>query len=221
MPGLHNGVLEFRELVELLAEEVLDALEELDVVLGHECDRAPRSAGARRAANAMDVVLGVLGNVVVDDEVHGRHVQPARRDVGTNEDPLLLGLKALQGAQSLRLRHLPVQADRRPSQVPEKDRQLLRREASICKDHHGVMGIVGDERCKVGLFEFGGDEHVVLHQARSRVVLRADLDLYRSPEARPLQLRHLRCHRRGEKERVPLGRDDLQDLVEGLIEVHR
>ena len=58
-----------RPLLHALARHRLDALHELDVVLRHERDRLARAARARGASHAVDVVLRVCRDVVVDDGV--------------------------------------------------------------------------------------------------------------------------------------------------------
>mmetsp|Transcript_38111 Transcript_38111/g.109002 ORF Transcript_38111/g.109002 Transcript_38111/m.109002 type:complete len:368 (+) Transcript_38111:705-1808(+) len=80
---------------------------------------------------------------------------------------------------------------------------------------------VSDEGREVRLLEFVREENVVLHEAFCSVVLGAHLHLDRPPQGGPLELGHLGRHRGGEEERVPLARDDLQNLVQGLVEVHR
>mmetsp|Transcript_109614 Transcript_109614/g.320821 ORF Transcript_109614/g.320821 Transcript_109614/m.320821 type:complete len:236 (+) Transcript_109614:541-1248(+) len=107
-----------------------------------------------------------------------------------------------------------------PAQMPQHDRQLLRVEAGVDKDHDGVMLEVSDQGRKVRLLELVRYEHVVLHQGLHCVMLGANLYLHRSPQGSPLQLRDLGSHRRGEEEGVPVARHHLQDLVQGLVEVH-
>src|SRR5262249_21916408 len=71
---------------ELEADEALDRLESLDVLLAREAERVAGRAGTRRPADAVDVILGVERQVVVHDVRHALDVEPARRDVGRDED---------------------------------------------------------------------------------------------------------------------------------------
>ncbi len=66
----------------------------------------------------MDVVLGVRGDVVVDDHVDVRYVQAAGGDVGGEEDGAGLGLELVEGAQPLVLAHVAVQGDGGEAQGP-------------------------------------------------------------------------------------------------------
>src|SRR4029453_4221978 len=76
-----------REVVRQLEPDVLlDRLEPVHALLAGERDRVPRSARARRAAGAVEIVLGVEREVVVDHVRHVVDVESARRDVGGAED---------------------------------------------------------------------------------------------------------------------------------------
>src|SRR5262245_37671445 len=70
---------------QLEADELLDRLQPLDVLLAREADRVPRRAGARGAADAVHVVLGVEREVVVDDVGDTLDVEAARGDVGGDQ----------------------------------------------------------------------------------------------------------------------------------------
>ena len=71
---------------DLLADEFLDRLERERARLVHEADRLAARPRARRPADAVHVVLGVLRQVPVDDVAHRLDVQAARGDVGGDQD---------------------------------------------------------------------------------------------------------------------------------------
>ena len=54
-------------LLDFLAEEVLDGLEAVDVGIADEGDGGAVAIGAGRTSDAVDVVFGIMGHVVVDD----------------------------------------------------------------------------------------------------------------------------------------------------------
>ena len=64
-----------------------------------QADRLARRARPRGAADAVDVVLGVLRQVPVDDVGHPLDVQPARGDVGRDQDRQLAVLEVVQDLQ--------------------------------------------------------------------------------------------------------------------------
>ena len=71
---------------------------------------APVSFGARRAADAVDVVLGHQRHVEVDDVAERGDVDAARRDVGGDQHPVLAALEAGERLGALRLRTVAVDA---------------------------------------------------------------------------------------------------------------
>ncbi len=66
----------------------------------------------------------------------------------------------------------------------------------------------------------GGNEEVLLPESVHSAVLCVHLHLDRVLQARPLKLLDFCGHGGGEELRAPFARDDLQDLVDLLLEVH-
>ena len=71
---------------DLLARGPLDIAQIAALVGGAEGDRNAIRAGARGAADAVDILLGNVGQVEIDDVADARDVDPARGDVGRDED---------------------------------------------------------------------------------------------------------------------------------------
>ena len=57
-----------------------------------------RPSGSPGAANAMNVSLGVIRNIVIDDVADSLHVQPPRRDIGGDHNIHRVVLELLDGA---------------------------------------------------------------------------------------------------------------------------
>ena len=70
-------------LVDLFAQEALYLAELGLVIQADECDGAAFGAGAGGSAYAVDVVLGVMGNVIVDYQVYVVDVYSARYYIGS------------------------------------------------------------------------------------------------------------------------------------------
>src|SRR5712664_3866237 len=68
-----------------LVGQALDALELAAFAAVAERQRDARGAGARGAADAMDVALGVGRQLVVDDVRHAHHVDAARGEIGGDQ----------------------------------------------------------------------------------------------------------------------------------------
>ena len=79
-----------------LANEALDGGEFFHVLVGDEREGIPCLIRAAGAADAVDIILGVLRNVVVDDMADPRDVDAASGDVGSDHDLVFSGLEAVQ-----------------------------------------------------------------------------------------------------------------------------
>lgn len=69
----------------LLTDQALDVAQPVPFSRFAERQRTAVSAGSCGPADAVDVGLGFVGNVEVDDEGNAFDVDPARRDVGGDQ----------------------------------------------------------------------------------------------------------------------------------------
>ena len=83
------------ELLNLLAEEMLYLLELIDFSLAHESNGDAVAVGTGCTAYTMYIILGVMGNVVVDDDAYVVYVNTSTDDVGCNKHIHLSGLEAV------------------------------------------------------------------------------------------------------------------------------
>ncbi len=70
----------------LIFDELLDVAEEIDFIFGTEGDGEAIGSGATGPADAVDVGLGLVGEVVVYDQSDVFHIDPASGDVGGDEN---------------------------------------------------------------------------------------------------------------------------------------
>src|SRR5262249_4478564 len=82
---VHEGVVVRPLRRNLLADELLDGLDAQRARLVHHADRLAAGAGAGRAADTVDVILGVVGEIPVHDVTDRLDVQSARGDVGRHQ----------------------------------------------------------------------------------------------------------------------------------------
>src|SRR5690606_1008958 len=92
-----------RHLVERDLGQPLDVAQVIALVLGAEADRHALAPGARGATDAVDVLLGHIGQLEVDDVAHAGDVDPACRDVGRDEHADAAGLEVTQCSFALGL----------------------------------------------------------------------------------------------------------------------
>ena len=71
-----------------------------------QADGLSLRAGPGGAADAVDIVLGVLREVVVDDVAHLLDVQAARGHVGADHDRELAALEIVEDLEALSLLHV-------------------------------------------------------------------------------------------------------------------
>src|SRR6266436_5801137 len=88
---------------DLLADELLDGLEQERARLVGEADGLAGGAGARRPPDPMNVVLDVLGQIPVDHVAHTLDVKTPRRDVGRYQDRQRAFLEVVQDLEPLLL----------------------------------------------------------------------------------------------------------------------
>jgi hypothetical protein len=113
-----RGVLCSRCVVEIghrhsrqpLVDGALDVADAALVLGRNQRKRRPRQLCARCTADAVYVVLRRRRHVEVDDVPERRHVDPSRRDVGRNEDPILTTFEPGKRVGALRLRPVAVDA---------------------------------------------------------------------------------------------------------------
>ena len=168
----------------------------------------------------MDVALDVVRNVVVDDVRDALDVEPARRDVGRDDDVELAVLQPLDRAFARRLRHLAAQRRAGEPARLELLAELGRRLASAHEDQHRVE-IFGleDARQRVELVEAAHlDEPLV--DRRDRGGLRFDLDLDGVLEVMRDDLANAIRQRRGEERHLLLLGHLAEDALDVLDEAH-
>mmetsp|Transcript_9965 Transcript_9965/g.21144 ORF Transcript_9965/g.21144 Transcript_9965/m.21144 type:complete len:347 (-) Transcript_9965:242-1282(-) len=199
---------------------MLDPLVELHVVLTHDRHRTPRTPRARGAPHAVDVVLRVGGELVVDHQVDRGDIEPSARHVRRDENRPLARLELVERGEALGLRELAVERDGGEAERAEHERDPLHGRARRGEDDGGVAGELIAHVREVAVLVLRRHEHVLLDELLDRRVLGGDLHLHRVAQARALQLLHLGSHRGGEEVCVPLLGRGLQDDVQLLLEVH-
>ncbi|PWB76904.1 MAG: hypothetical protein C3F15_04360 [Holophagae bacterium] len=117
---------------DLVADVLVDGVEGVHVILARQAERRALGADPGRAADPVDVVLGVLRQVVVDDVADALDVQPPARHIGRDQDRQGAVAEVVEHAQALGLHDVagegaggvPVAVqllDQAPSAVPGVD----------------------------------------------------------------------------------------------------
>ncbi len=98
--------------LDLVAGQFLDRGDLVALGGGGEGDRGAGGAGAAGAADAVDVIVRLPRHVIVEHVADALDVQPARGDVGGDQDVDVAGLEPLQLLQALGLLHVAVDRGR-------------------------------------------------------------------------------------------------------------
>ena len=89
----------------------------------------PERPGAAGAADAVHVIVRMMRHVEIEHVAHGRDVEPARRDVGGDQQLDLAAAELLERGGARRLVHVAVQRDRRKSVADQ--RAVQRRDLAL------------------------------------------------------------------------------------------
>ena len=94
---------------DFLADEPGDGGQVLGILRRRQGVGVSRQSGAPGAADPVHVILGVAGDVEIEDVAHVHDIQAAGGHVAAYQELEIAVLEALQGFHARRLRHVPVQ----------------------------------------------------------------------------------------------------------------
>ena len=182
----------------------LDVGQRHRVELAGEADRVALRTEARRAADAVHVVLGVERQVEIEDVAHVLDMQAARGDVGRDEDLQLAALELREQLFALGLRHVAGEHADREVGALERARDLLAPHLGV-DEHHRAVGVhareQADEQRQLFLVRRQVDH---LAHAVGRDVVGLDDELLRVVHVLVRELQHAVAERRREQQALAL-----------------
>ncbi|MCB9533683.1 MAG: hypothetical protein H6698_05120 [Myxococcales bacterium] len=203
-----------------LADRPLDRLEILGLFGVDQRDGDTRAARPAGATDTVDVALGLVRELEVEDVRHVVDVEAARREVGRDQHADRAAAEAVERALARILRLVPM--DRRRDDAValevlhepvgavlgprEHDRPL----------HRGLRQQLGDQPALVGLV----DEQDALIDALDGRRLRRHLDAHGVVEKARRELGDRTRHRRREEQVLPLGRQHAEHAPDVVDEPH-
>ena len=204
-----------------LARGALDELEHAALARRDEEDRAALAAGPAGAADTVHIGFGVVGDVVVDDVAHARHVDAPGSHVGGHDEVDVAGAQLLDGALAQRLLQIAVQCCGGVTPGGQLVGEFDRGGLGAHEDDGGVEVLFG--------FEDAGQRVELVGAAHLPVALRdlrhsggggGNLDLLRIAQ---VAVRHAtdRLRHGGREERhLTFARQRFEDLVDCVDEAH-
>ena len=210
-PGLEIGIL---HLVDLDAGEPLDGQQQRAFLGRDERPGDARLARPGRAADAVDVDLGVLGQVVVDDVADAVDVEPAGGEVRRHEHAQLVAAELGHDPVPLGLVHVAVDCVRVDALAADVLAQGVNRVLGPAEDQGEGRVLVGEQVDEQPLLVPGLDREVVLgdlgHGEAGRA--RRDHDLLRIVHVLAGEPLDLGRDRRRDEDRLVVVADRPQDL---------
>src|SRR5690606_6764504 len=185
----------------------LDVAQVLALVLRAEADRNALAPGARGAADAVDVLLGHVGQLEIDDVADARDVDPARGDVGRDEHLDAALAELVERTFALRLALVAVDRVGGEARLGELLHHPVGAVLGAGEHQHAVhlarlqalAQSHGQQRLLLGL----ADEADVLLDALGSGRRRRDRDLGRIGQVLTGELADRLGHRRREEQRLP------------------
>src|SRR5579862_3344341 len=206
-----------------LADEFFDRRNRLVVDRRHQRDRRAAQTGAAGAADAMDIIVGVMGDVEIEDVAHSRDIETASGDVGGDQQRHLAIAERLERRRARRLIHIAVQ--RRGVEFMPHERAVQQRDLALAvAEDDGVLEAFGRadqlSQC-LALFRrvaAGGDEKLGDVGCGGRGL--GDLDAHRIVQEGIGDALDFRWHGGGEKQCLPRERHQLADALDVRDETH-
>ena len=205
---------------DVLADELLDLLERLHGLARDEGDGEALLAGTARAADAVHVVLGHVGQVEVDDVVHLGHVDAACQHVGGHQDVGLAAAEVLQGATAAALGLVGVDGLGVETGGLKRFGALLGAVLGAGEHDDALVALVVEHRFQKLLLLAVGDGHDVLGHGGSGLAVAGDLDDGRVLQQVAQVLLDGAVDGRGKQQRLAFGRRVLHDLGDVGQEAH-
>ena len=154
--GGHVVVGRHRPLLELDAVPLDDLVEVERLRLAHERQRHARRPGAAGPSGPVDVVLGVLRRLVLNDVRQLGDVEPAARDVGGHQETERPGAHALEDPLAVGLRPIGAQLVGVVAEALQHHRDVVHVRLRVAEDEppRGVLHL--DDPTRARSFSIGG-----------------------------------------------------------------
>ena len=202
-------------------EGPLDLPEPESGAAGDERHSHAVAPGAPRPPDPVEIILGIDGEVVIDDEGEVLNVDPAGRDVGGHEPAEGPTLEALHDPRPLGLGHAAVEPLGGTAPVEEPVGEFVDHSLSVAEDEAAARIVEIDEAAERGRLGVVADlvKHLI-DRWRTGITGPVNADLARGAGMMLDEPADRRREGGGEEHRLALGRGRTQKLLEILAEAH-
>ena len=195
---------------ERLSHNALEGADHIVIFRRDECERVSCALGASRATDAVDVGVGSIRHVVVDDMGNALNIETARCNVGGDHDTEVPGLETAQSLFALSLRAVTMQACDAEPGVGDLPRDLVGTMLGAREDQYGFCIDVLEQFQQQGRLQMGG---YGIERVRNRMRRPADThrDFLRVHQCLRGEQFHLGRESGGEQHGLPLNGHSLDN----------
>ncbi len=200
---------------------LFNALERFDVTITDQAKRLTGLTGAARAADAVHVIFGVVGQIEIHHHVDAQNVQTAGRQIGGHHDvAIVIGFELLHHAVALRLSEQARDAHRRHAVRSQEARDALDVVFEIRENDRLARLMFFEQREQVlRLLILAHVEDRVLHVFGFGLVA-ADVDLDGVGAEFVARVQYVKIQGRAEHQELAIARNALQDELHVVLETH-
>src|SRR5258708_2862996 len=203
-----------------LVGQALDALELAALAAVAERQSDARGAGARGAADAVDIALGIGRQLVVDDVGHAHDVDAARGEIGGDQHAGLAAAKIVERLLAGILALVAVDRLGRDAAVLQRLGDAIGAALGAGEDDDALERFVIQQVAEQGTLGGGVHEVDSLVDLLDRLALRGDLDPFRVLQDLRCKLGDVARHGGGEQQRLALLGDRRGDAADVANEAH-
>ena len=203
-----------------MAGQLLDRRHREPVLRHGDGEGMSLQPGAAGAANAVDVILGVVRHVEIEHMRQPADVQTARRDIAAHQQPQLARLEFLQRGETDRLRHVAMQRARVELMPHQRFMQNVHIAFAVAENQRVLHVLGADQTAQRLALVVLGDQGQPLGDARRHAGGPRDGDLLGVLQERVGEPFDFRPHRGGEEQRLPGGGQQRDDPLNIRDEAH-
>ena len=200
--------------------ELLQILDLVDIASGHERGGHPLLAGTTRASDAVNVVLRIMREIIVDDHLKGIHIDTTRSHIGSHEELELRVLELVHDSSALGLGDTTMEPVCRESLCQQCVGEFVNHALGIAENDSQTEPVEIDEANQgLSLASWRDLVEKLLDIGRGHI-LPLDRDSLRIARVAVDELFDRTGQRGGEEDRLTLVGRRIQDLLDIVAEAH-
>ena len=204
----------------VLSRVPFNPLEVLLVLTGHECNRITAGSGSAGSPDTVDIVFGLMGDIVVDHMRNAVHVESPGRNIRGHEHPDGTAFETFQRAITLALRAVGMDRCCANALLIQAPRDLVGAMLGAREDEHAFHLLAFERMEQQSRFGLLSDSIEMLFDGFHRIASLPDFDGLRIAKDLCRKRGDLVRHRGREEHRLPVGRQRCNDGADVVYEPH-